>query len=164
MVNRGKFGSCARWITFAVPTITGILKRHFRGRGCSTAATANSGTRIDLWRWWPTLVQEVGSVLGVQDLATEQVCRSAPCSRLASQARAIPPPRSMQRCRMGSGSAPARQDETPARQDETPEDIRAVVQRSPTSCHPFVVKPPLALHCRERIDPVNPTAVTLTSS
>jgi len=64
--HRGPF------VSFAMPTIIGVLKRHFRDHGWAVRPprpTQELATII--WRRWPALVQQMGSVPGIQDLATE---------------------------------------------------------------------------------------------
>ena len=60
------------FVGFAVPTITGVLKRHFRDHGWAVRPPRPTQELASIiWRRWPTLVQEMGSVPGVQDLAAE---------------------------------------------------------------------------------------------
>ena len=60
------------FIGFAVPTITGILKRHFRDHGWTVRPPRPTQELASIiWQRWPTLVQQMGSVPGAKDLAAE---------------------------------------------------------------------------------------------
>jgi RNA polymerase sigma-B factor len=60
------------FIGFAVPTITGVLKRHFRDRGWVVRPPRPTQELAStIWRQWPTLVQRMGAVPRTQDLADE---------------------------------------------------------------------------------------------
>ena len=60
------------FIGFAVPTITGVLKRHFRDFGWVVRPPRPTQELAStIWRRWPTLVQQMGSLPRSQDLADE---------------------------------------------------------------------------------------------
>jgi RNA polymerase sigma-B factor len=60
------------FVGFAVPTITGVLKRHFRDHGWVVRPPRPTQELASIiWRQWPTLVQEMGAVPRSQDLAEE---------------------------------------------------------------------------------------------
>jgi len=60
------------FIGFAVPTITGVLKRHFRDRGWVVRPPRPTQELAStIWRQWPTLVQRMGAVPRAKDLADE---------------------------------------------------------------------------------------------
>jgi RNA polymerase sigma-B factor len=60
------------FVAFAVPTITGVLKRHFRDHGWMVRPPRPTQELASIiWRRWPTLVQEMGALPGARDLAEE---------------------------------------------------------------------------------------------
>lgn len=60
------------FIGFAVPTITGVLKRHFRDHGWMVRPPRPTQELASvIWRQWPSLVQDMGAVPRSQDLADE---------------------------------------------------------------------------------------------
>jgi RNA polymerase sigma-B factor len=60
------------FVGFAVPTITGVLKRHFRDHGWVVRPPRPTQELASIiWRRWPTLVQQMGSLPRAQDLAEE---------------------------------------------------------------------------------------------
>jgi RNA polymerase sigma-B factor len=60
------------FVGFAVPTITGVLKRHFRDHGWVVRPPRPTQELASIiWRQWPTLVQQMGALPGVRDLAEE---------------------------------------------------------------------------------------------
>jgi RNA polymerase sigma-B factor len=60
------------FIGFAVPTISGVLKRHFRDVGWVVRPPRPTQELAStIWRRWPTLVQRMGCLPRSQDLADE---------------------------------------------------------------------------------------------
>ena len=60
------------FVGFAEPTITGVLKRHFRDHGWTVRPPRPTQELASIiWRRWPTLVQEMGALPCAQDLAQE---------------------------------------------------------------------------------------------
>jgi len=60
------------FIGFAVPTINGVLKRHFRDHGWVVRPPRPTQELASIiWRQWPTLVQQMGAVPRARDLAEE---------------------------------------------------------------------------------------------
>jgi len=60
------------FVGFAEPTISGLLKRHFRDHGWTVRPPRPTQELASvIWRRWPTLVQEMGTVPCAQDLADE---------------------------------------------------------------------------------------------
>ena len=60
------------FVGFAEPTITGVLKRHFRDHGWTVRPPRPTQELASIiWRRWPTLVQEMGALPCAQDLAHE---------------------------------------------------------------------------------------------
>jgi RNA polymerase sigma-B factor len=60
------------FVGFAVPTITGVLKRHFRDHGWVVRPPRPTQELAStIWRQWPTLVQQMGAVPCNRDLAAE---------------------------------------------------------------------------------------------
>jgi len=60
------------FIGFAEPTITGVLKRHFRDHGWTVRPPRPTQELASvIWRRWPTLVQEMGALPRSRDLAEE---------------------------------------------------------------------------------------------
>ena len=60
------------FVGFAEPTITGVLKRHFRDHGWTVRPPRPTQELASIiWRRWPTLVQEMGALPCAQDLADE---------------------------------------------------------------------------------------------
>ena len=60
------------FIGFAVPTITGMLKRHFRDHGWVVRPPRPTQELASIiWRQWPTLVQQMGALPRAHDLAEE---------------------------------------------------------------------------------------------
>ena len=76
------------FVGFAVPTITGVLKRHFRDHGWVVRPPRPTQELAStVWRQWPTLVQQMGAVPGPRDLADElgEPVRAVQQARFASQ-------------------------------------------------------------------------------
>jgi RNA polymerase sigma-B factor len=76
------------FVGFAVPTITGVLKRHFRDHGWVVRPPRPTQELASaIWRQWPTLVQQMGAVPGPRDLANElgEPVRAVQQARFASQ-------------------------------------------------------------------------------
>jgi RNA polymerase sigma-B factor len=76
------------FVGFAVPTITGMLKRHFRDHGWVVRPPRPTQELAStIWRQWPTLVQQMGAVPGPRDLADElgEPVRAVKQARCASQ-------------------------------------------------------------------------------
>ena len=76
------------FVGFAVPTITGVLKRHFRDHGWVVRPPRPTQELAStIWRRWPTLVQQMGAVPGPRDLADElgEPVRAVQQARFASQ-------------------------------------------------------------------------------
>jgi RNA polymerase sigma-B factor len=60
------------FVGFAVPTITGVLKRHFRDHGWVVRPPRPTQELASIiWRQWPNLVQQMGGVPCTRDLADE---------------------------------------------------------------------------------------------
>jgi RNA polymerase sigma-B factor len=60
------------FVGFAEPTISGVLKRHFRDHGWTVRPPRPTQELASvIWRRWPTLVQEMGALPCAQDLAAE---------------------------------------------------------------------------------------------
>jgi RNA polymerase sigma-B factor len=60
------------FVGFAEPTITGVLKRHFRDHGWTVRPPRpTQELAAVIWRRWPTLVQEMGALPRASDLAAE---------------------------------------------------------------------------------------------
>jgi RNA polymerase sigma-B factor len=60
------------FVGFAEPTISGLLKRHFRDHGWTVRPPRPTQELASMiWRRWPTLVQEMGTVPCARDLANE---------------------------------------------------------------------------------------------
>jgi RNA polymerase sigma-B factor len=60
------------FVGFAEPTISGVLKRHFRDHGWTVRPPRPTQELASvIWRRWPTLVQEMGTLPCAQDLADE---------------------------------------------------------------------------------------------
>jgi len=60
------------FVGFAVPTITGVLKRYFRDHGWVVRPPRPTQELASIiWRQWPALVQQMGALPGVRDLAEE---------------------------------------------------------------------------------------------
>jgi RNA polymerase sigma-B factor len=58
------------FVGFAVPTITGVLKRHFRDHGWVVRPPRPTQELASIiWRQWPALVQQMGALPRVGDLA-----------------------------------------------------------------------------------------------
>src|SRR5215207_10175644 len=58
------------FIAFAVPTITGVLKRHFRDHGWMVRPPRRTQELASgIWQQWPALVQTIGGIPNAQDLA-----------------------------------------------------------------------------------------------
>ena len=76
------------FVGFAVPTITGVLKRHFRDHGWVVRPPRPTQELASIiWRQWPALVQQMGALPGVRDLAEElgEPVRAVQQARFASQ-------------------------------------------------------------------------------
>jgi RNA polymerase sigma-B factor len=60
------------FVGFAVPTITGVLKRHFRDHGWVVRPPRPTQELASIiWRQWPALVQQMGGLPSSHDLAEE---------------------------------------------------------------------------------------------
>jgi RNA polymerase sigma-B factor len=60
------------FIAFAVPTITGVLKRHFRDHGWMVRPPRRTQELASgIWQQWPALVQTIGAIPSAQDLANQ---------------------------------------------------------------------------------------------
>ena len=60
------------FIAFAVPTITGVLKRHFRDHGWMVRPPRRTQELASgIWQQWPDLVQTIGAIPSPQDLANQ---------------------------------------------------------------------------------------------
>jgi RNA polymerase sigma-B factor len=60
------------FLGFAVPTITGVLKRHFRDHGWVVRPPRPTQELAStIWRQWPTLVQQMGALPRTRELAEE---------------------------------------------------------------------------------------------
>jgi RNA polymerase sigma-B factor len=60
------------FVGFAVPTITGILKRHFRDHGWVVRPPRSTQELASIiWRQWSTVVQQMGALPRARDLAEE---------------------------------------------------------------------------------------------
>jgi RNA polymerase sigma-B factor len=60
------------FVGFAEPTINGVLKRHFRDHGWTVRPPRPTQELASvIWRRWPTLVQEMGTLPCAKDLAQE---------------------------------------------------------------------------------------------
>ena len=60
------------FVGFAVPTINGVLKRHFRDHGWVVRPPRPTQELASIiWRRWPVLVQQMGALPGARDLAAE---------------------------------------------------------------------------------------------
>jgi RNA polymerase sigma-B factor len=76
------------FVGFAVPTITGLLKRHFRDHGWVVRPPRPTQELAStIWRRWPTLVQRMAALPGSRDLAEElgEPVRAVQQARFASQ-------------------------------------------------------------------------------
>ena len=76
------------FVGFAVPTITGVLKRHFRDHGWVVRPPRPTQELAStIWRQWPALVQQMGAVPGTRDLAAElgEPVGAVQAARFASQ-------------------------------------------------------------------------------
>ena len=101
------------FVGFAVPTITGVLKRHFRDHGWMIRPPRPTQELAStIWRQWPTLVQQMGALPRARELAEElgEPIGAVQQARFASRATA--PPQSMRRCREGSASVRTRPTRT----------------------------------------------------
>jgi RNA polymerase sigma-B factor len=75
-------------VGFAVPTITGELKRHFRDHGWVVRPPRPTQELASIiWRQWPTLVQQMGAMPRARDLAEElgEPVEAVQQARFASQ-------------------------------------------------------------------------------
>jgi RNA polymerase sigma-B factor len=60
------------FIAFAVPTITGVLKRHFRDHGWMVRPPRRTQELASgIWQQWPGLVQTIGGIPSAGDLARQ---------------------------------------------------------------------------------------------
>jgi RNA polymerase sigma-B factor len=60
------------FVGFAVPTITGVLKRHFRDCGWVVRPPRQTQELASImWRQWPTVAQQMGAMPRARDLAEE---------------------------------------------------------------------------------------------
>ena len=76
------------FVGFAEPTITGVLKRHFRDHGWTVRPPRPTQELASIiWRRWPTLVQEMGTLPCAKDLARElgAPVRAVQQARMASE-------------------------------------------------------------------------------
>jgi RNA polymerase sigma-B factor len=76
------------FVGFAEPTITGVLKRHFRDHGWTVRPPRPTQELASvIWRQWPTLVQEMGALPGARELANElgAPVRAVQQARMASE-------------------------------------------------------------------------------
>jgi RNA polymerase sigma-B factor len=76
------------FVGFAEPTISGLLKRHFRDHGWTVRPPRPTQELASMiWRRWPTLVQEMGTLPCSQDLADElgASVKAVQQARLASE-------------------------------------------------------------------------------
>jgi RNA polymerase sigma-B factor len=76
------------FVGFAEPTITGVLKRHFRDHGWTVRPPRPTQELASaIWRQWPTLVQEMGTLPGARELAHElgAPVRAVQQARMASE-------------------------------------------------------------------------------
>jgi RNA polymerase sigma-B factor len=76
------------FVGFAVPTIIGVLKRHFRDHGWVVRPPRPTQELASIiWRQWPALVQQMGAVPRARDLAEElgEPVGAVQQARLASQ-------------------------------------------------------------------------------
>jgi RNA polymerase sigma-B factor len=76
------------FVGFAVPTIIGVLKRHFRDHGWVVRPPRPTQELASIiWRRWPTLVQQLGALPRARDLAEElgEPVRAVQQARFASQ-------------------------------------------------------------------------------
>jgi RNA polymerase sigma-B factor len=76
------------FVAFAMPTITGVLKRHFRDHGWVVRPPRPTQELAStIWRQWPTLVQQMGALPRTRQLAAElgAPVRAVQQARFASQ-------------------------------------------------------------------------------
>jgi RNA polymerase sigma-B factor len=76
------------FVAFAIPTITGVLKRHYRDHGWAVRPPRHTQELASsLWRQWPTLVQSTGAIPKDKDLAEHcgEPVSAVRQARLASQ-------------------------------------------------------------------------------
>lgn len=81
--DRGPF------LAFATPTITGVLKRHFRDHGWTVRPPRRTQElALEMWQQWPVLAQRLGKVPSERDLATQlgEPVDSVAGARYANQA------------------------------------------------------------------------------
>ena len=94
------------FIGFAVPTITGVLKRHFRDHGWVVRPPRPTQELASIiWRQWPTSYNRWAHCRARVISLRSWASRLARFSRPGSRARATVHPRSMRRCPVGSASA-----------------------------------------------------------
>ena len=80
--ERGSF------IAFAIPTITGVLKRHFRDHGWLIRPPRRTQELASgIWKQWPALVQRLGTIPSEAELARQlgQPVGEVSAARYASQ-------------------------------------------------------------------------------
>jgi RNA polymerase sigma-B factor len=78
----------ASFVAFAVPTITGVLKRHYRDHGWAVRPPRHTQELAStLWQQWPTLVQAAGGMPNDHELAEHcgEPVSAVRQARLASQ-------------------------------------------------------------------------------
>jgi RNA polymerase sigma-B factor len=76
------------FVAFAIPTITGVLKRHYRDHGWAVRPPRHTQELASsLWRQWPALVQSTGAIPKDKDLAEHcgEPVSAVRQARLASQ-------------------------------------------------------------------------------
>lgn len=97
------------FLAFAAPTITGVLKRHFRDHGWSIRPPRHAQeVAAEMWSQWPAIVQRLGRIPTGRDLA-DHLDEPPPRSpRPAGRTRPIGRPRSTPVDSSASTSRPPR--------------------------------------------------------